>query len=81
MMESGTVVSDPLIMWVIYEKPSDYPNCFVLRPNLIEADRVIPLSRCFLAPSLEEIREYVPVGLYRLPRDENYDPVIVETWL
>jgi len=33
------------------------------------------------ASTLEELREKLPFGLHRLPRNPNDDPVIVETWV
>jgi hypothetical protein len=73
---------NPLCVWVIYEKPRDFPNHFVVRrqwavgKNHIEVDR-----ECHLTRTLEEARKLIPLGLYRFPRDPSDDPFIVESWL
>jgi hypothetical protein len=35
----------------------------------------------YVARTLEDAREAVPAGLYRMDRDVNDDPRIVETWI
>lgn len=64
-------------MYVIYDHPRDYPNCFVVR--LWEGGR--PTLTHVLASSLDHARKQVPHGLTRIPRVPQDDPVIVETWI
>lgn len=66
-----------LTIWVIYERPWDYPNNFVARAW--EFDK--PTEEILLGDSLEEVRQLLPAGLFRMPRAPTDDPVIVETWL
>ncbi len=66
-----------LPMWVVYEKPSDFPDKFVLRKWLNDE----PTEEIQTADTLEDIRKKVPEGLVRLSRDLKDDPVIVEVWL
>lgn len=80
MIDPETAVSDPLVMWVIYDKPADFPHYFVLRPCRIEADQILFSQNFFLARSLEEVRTFIPLGLFRLPRQDGDEPQIVETW-
>jgi hypothetical protein len=72
-----------MVLWTIYDHPSDYPNHFVVRRHGIDADFNVPLvdAKCKLADSLEEARELLPPGLHCLGREPEDDPVIVETWI
>jgi hypothetical protein len=73
---------DDLIMWVIYDKPKDYPDGFVARPWAIRrgVPAPAPLDHTITAPTLGLIRRRFPPGLYRMPSAPVDDPVIVETW-
>lgn len=66
--------------WVIYERPLDYPEHYVLRLWLIVNGRLIltPLKK--FAKSLEDIRKEVPPGLYCFPREMDDSPHLLETW-
>lgn len=71
--------------WVVYEKPSDYPDLFVARRRVITSfGEDLPTEDLLEAVTLETIREKVfdkmPSAI-RIPRDTKDDPVIVETWL
>lgn len=68
-----------LLVWTIYEKPSDHPAFFVARPH--SSRRGAPVAFVLLAPTLDGVRELLPPGLTRLPRDPTDDPVIVESWI
>lgn len=69
-----------LPMWVIYESPKDYPGKFVVR--LWESlPRPEPRRLIGVSENLEEARKLVPPGAYRLVRQPEDDPVIVETWI
>lgn len=72
-----------LFFYTIYEKPSDYPEYFVLRRWRVRggARDVEPEGQCGLFWSLKEARDALPEGLYCLGRFEDEDPVIVETWV
>jgi len=65
-----------LVIWVVYDNPTDYPDLFVVRKWINEQ----PLEEVQTFQTLEEAREYIPDGLFRLPRLEVDAPVIVETW-
>jgi hypothetical protein len=67
-----------LQIWTVYEKPKDFPHCFVAR--MFEGDEAT--DEIMVCSDLEPIRqELAKRGLVCLPRDENDDPVIVESWL
>ena len=71
-----------LPMWIITERPTDYPDGFVARMHL---SLVKPGPRAtdyaVFAPTIDLVRCALPVGLFRIPRDPNDAPKIVETWL
>jgi len=69
-----------LIIWTVYDHPSDYPEYWVVRPCWVDRQRVIHHGPGQLAKSLEMARELVPPGLHRQGRRPNDDPVIVEVW-
>ena len=69
-----------LLVWTIYERPSDYPECYVVRPHAIR-NGPYALDFVLTAPTLKALRAMLPVGLTRLSRDESDDPVIVESWV
>jgi len=64
-------VSQGLENWVIYERPKDHPENFVVRRWTIGAGVVVPDKECVLADTLEEARSHVPKGLVRFPRQSN----------
>lgn len=68
-------------MWVVYERPRDYPEGFVARCHRITPGHTWPTPDAVFAKTLEEVRELLPFGLYRLPRNPCDDACIVETWI
>ena len=78
-VHTNAIQGGDLLMWAIYDSPSDHPGKFIARPYSLR--RQAPL-RCHLAaPSLDAIRELLPPALYPLTRQADDDPVIVETWI
>lgn len=74
-------MSNHLQLWVVYDRPRDFPNCFVARLFLVGPEVNGPTNRCLLARSLEGVRRMLPPGLTRLDRHPTDEPQIVETWL
>jgi hypothetical protein len=71
-------MSNPLVMWTVYERPTDYPNEFVARRFLGEA----PTAELERADTLEELQERLSEkGLTWMDRSPNDDPRIVGVWL
>lgn len=74
-------MSRQLVMYTIYSRPLDYPNEFVVRRwdglTCTPIDRGAPFAR---GRTLDEVREAVPPGLYRLGRLQG-DPCILEVWV
>lgn len=68
-------------MWVVYERPTDFPEKYVGRRFLIKGDRDEPTAEVKIADSLEELREMIPQGMFRLGRDFGNRVQILEVWL
>lgn len=76
-MESRQKESPLLEMFVVYERPRDYPEHFVVRRWF--ADKMTLDYE--LAPSLDDARKLVPpTADVCFPRSVLDDPCIVETW-
>lgn len=71
----------PLTMWVVYDHPRDYPDAFVARRWEIAPGVMIATQDAHTAATLEAVRERIPPGLYRINRDQNDEPQIVEVWV
>ena len=66
----------------VYDHPRDYPGHFVVRRRVVRSWGVAdPTDDFAFADTLEAVREEVPRGLHRVPRQPGEDPAIVETWL
>lgn len=68
-------------MWVIYEKPADFPDGFIARKHVIDVGSHRPTMTCAHGETLESVRSQLPPGLVRLDRSPGDDPVIVESWM
>jgi hypothetical protein len=71
-----------LEIFVIYERPRDYPEHFVMRRWAVSSDKKIQATDYFrLADSLDEARSYVPAHCIRVERDPKDEPQVVESWI
>ena len=68
-------------MFTVYKNPTDHPGWFVVRRFEIEAGKVSPCELVAKETTLEAVREKIPEDLYRMDRQPNDDPKIVEVWL
>jgi hypothetical protein len=79
-----TVTADKLTMWTVYKHPSDYPDKYVAR-QFIVVGGVGPKAThsIMVAEDLEALRDVLAFEMHLvcLMRNEEDDPVIVETWL
>lgn len=69
-----------LAIWVVIENPQDYPGLFVARKWLVVDGKEVHTSVLVTGPTLQSVREQIPVGLQWMPRAPGDNPVIVETW-
>lgn len=77
------VVTGKLCMWVVYDRPTDYPDTCIARQWLIDKEPVA-LPRALFADTLDELREiltFLYPDLICLPRAPEDEPQIVEVWL
>lgn len=67
----------------VYEKPLDYPDDYVARVWEIQGSRPKPTNIAITRNSIQEIREDIMAAGFgiRIPRAEDDDPHIVETWM
>lgn len=70
-----------LVIWAIYDHPKDYPDHYIARKWLVTKEGSKPTEVILADVNLESLRKCLPAGLYCLPRQENDDPVLIETWL
>lgn len=77
-------MSDVLQMWTVYDHPTDYPHDFVARRWDVGGGgggEPVKTDIVMTAKFLDDLRDMLPPGLYCLPRLDDDDPKIVETWL
>lgn len=67
--------------YVIYDKPKDYPNAFVLREWIINAGEVIAGDLLIIDEDIYKVREKIPDGCVMIPPFDNDDPAIFEVWI
>lgn len=71
-----------LTLYVIYGRPLDYPDEFVVRRwdgmSGSQIDQGLPFAR---GSTLPDVRAGLPAGLFNLGRDRFDDPTIVEVWI
>jgi hypothetical protein len=71
-----------LIMWAVYDHPTDFPAEYVARRFLVDSDGPLPTSQVLTSNDLDCLRDALQdMGLVCLTRSEGDDPKIVETWL
>ncbi len=79
---SEKMTENGLVMWTVFDHPSDYPDHFVVRAFLVTSDGVQPAINANTFPTLEDARRpLIMAGLACITRSPEDDPVIVETWL
>lgn len=75
-------MEEPLIMWTVYDHPTDFPEVFVARKFRITSLGGKPTPEVIMAPDLYDLRiELSELGLAPMERHATDDPKIVETWL
>lgn len=73
-----------ITFYVVYERPRDYPENYVVRRQVVLATGKIAVDKnpWAIGMSLEEVRSAIPAGLYRLARDpEEDEQQLVESWV
>jgi len=72
-----------LVMWTIYDRPTDFPEDYVARRWVIDAHGACATDRILVSKhDLQWLREQmIDMHLTVLPRSDGDAPCIVETWL
>jgi hypothetical protein len=72
-----------LEMWVIYDRPLDYPHCAIARLFHATPDgRSVPKLDTIIGPTVQDVRNQLPpTANVRFERAPSDDPCIVETWM
>lgn len=69
-----------LDIWVVYDRPQDYPGQVVARKWMALQGEVLATSVVITGNTVDDVRAQIPPGLFCQPRDENDDPHIIECW-
>ena len=72
---------DALMLWTIYNHPSNAPDHFIARKWLVSGGESTMTDEVFKAGTLEELRKLLPPGLYHIPRSDEDDSTVIESWL
>lgn len=68
-------------MWVVFDRPVDFPDHYVVRKQIAYSGRVVPTEVPWsLGATLDDVRATLPAGLARLERDERDVTPLVEVW-
>ncbi len=70
-------------IWTVFEKPTDFPQDYVARRFVIQGgEPPWGTEEKIVSKSLDLIRASMQArGLILLPRDENDQPRILESWI
>ena len=70
-----------IVTFAVFESPLDYPGEFVVREFVSVNGQVLANAKLHSrGESLEEVRETIPAGKFRLPRHPRDVLSLVETW-
>ena len=73
---------DILSIWTLYDHPRDHPQHFIARRHEIAEGGSKPTNDILVSASLDRLRTQMQQrGLFKLPREDGDDPVIVESWI
>jgi hypothetical protein len=78
--QEGFVVPGALPIWTIYRTTDGFGD-FMIRKQIIKDGEISQTKIRRYADTLEEAREKIPRGLYRMDRWPTDPAEIVETWL
>lgn len=81
-MAKPTTEPNLYIIWVVYDHPRDYPNCYVARKWRYDVNPPEPTHDMIISPSIEKLREMmIDAGLARIHRHPMDDRAIMEIWV
>lgn len=69
-------------VWVIYERPTDCPDGYVLRAQYaMRGGTVVPDTIAWYATSADKLRSILPGGVVNIGRQDADDAKILECWI
>ncbi len=76
-------MADELDMYVVYVNPRDYPEAIVARRHVVTRNGcLVDIKPALVAGNIDTVRQYMEgMGLKRMSRHPDDDPVIAEIWL
>lgn len=75
-------MSGELPIWCVCDHPTDYPEGYTARRHVVTPGEHRATVQVLYSASLADIREQLAaMGLTRIERDPEDDPVILESWL
>jgi hypothetical protein len=78
MVQTSAARKGRLTLWTIYDRPTDYPYGVIARRHEVPGG---PTDHMLMG-DIDFLREaFRDAGLHCLPRQENDDAKIVETWI
>jgi hypothetical protein len=74
-------MNDSLQIWSVFDHPPDFPGYFVARLFVIADGEVHATSQALFDVKLEGLHDKLPPGLYRLDRQAEDPPFMIESWI
>lgn len=76
------VPRDALVLWVVFKRPLDYPDGWVVRRNIVHRGGRIEIEAVgYGFGSLEAARAVIPPDKVKTAPDPADDPAILEVWV
>lgn len=79
--EQVPIPEGALPFWVIYERPTDFPDGYVLRVQLASREGIAHPPYIWHAKTPDELRSILPPGLICMGRQPDDAPQILECWM
>ena len=76
-MRATNTYHDDDSIWVIYEGPQQFPDQYVARRMHL----CRPTTDVIVGDTINDVRNQLPAGLYRMPRCERDEPQVRESWI
>jgi hypothetical protein len=71
-----------LSIWSVYDRPDDCPDAYIARRFALFAGDAVATPDFMAHPDLAMLRARLTnAGLYRIPRYEDDDPRVIESWI
>jgi hypothetical protein len=73
-----------ITLWTIYQQPDDFPHHFVARRFEVQSGELHHTNQVIVAGNVTAIRKHLEqyhISGVVMPRTDNDDPTVIETWL